>query len=175
MRRHAVSPASRLLPGARLAALVALAVSTACGLSYEPRVYSPVLLVRVRNDLAPAGSVSVWLIPEGHTRHEIGAVAPGTERLLLTNTREGAPAYRLLADHPWSAEVTSGPFEVRGAALVDWDLATNAITLHGPHSSEQRGADRADRGASCLPSPAWCRSCPASRWDSSRCVDVPRP
>jgi hypothetical protein len=112
------------------------------GRAPRPYVQGPVLLVQVRNGLAPPTAVAVWLLPERRPRRLLGEVGPASERLLQTGGTGRAARYRLLADHPWDADVTSGPFVVRGDAVVAWDLAANAVTVLGPRAADSSAVAR---------------------------------
>lgn len=108
---------------------LALAVLAAGGCASGGRHGGTTVLVRVENDAAPAGPVTVWLAPTSGDRRSLGVVPPATTRLLRVGDLDGTTEYRLTAERQSGASSSSQPFRPGGTDVVDWRLSTNVLLL----------------------------------------------
>ena len=109
--------------------LLGLAITAACASGSGRSANTTTVLVRVENAAGSADSLTVWMAPLNGSRRSLGAVAPASTRLLRVDGVNADTEYRLTAERPSGASVSSQPFRPQGTDLVDWDLAANVLQL----------------------------------------------
>ena len=125
----------RTARAAPFAALALLALSAACATGTQRTAEGAVdrttsnLLVRVEHDLAGGGLMTVWLAPQTGVRQMLGSISAMETKLMRFDGLVSPGEYRLVAEQAGGPTVTSRPFIVGGADVVEWDLSTNIITL----------------------------------------------
>ncbi len=93
--------------------------------------------VRIRNDLAPAGSVVVSVVTPTRPEYVLGAVSSNEVLEWEIDTRGYAGGFRLVARGPRGRTHVSRAINVLGQAKVRWNLGINLVRIERVEAEDE--------------------------------------
>jgi hypothetical protein len=89
----------------------------------------PMVTFRVQNNLVPAASLTISLIPAAGSRRTIGVVGPSRTEELRVPRGSDADPHRLMAEVGSGPATTSRQFAIVNASVVEWNVGANILNV----------------------------------------------